>query len=122
MIVPLLALPAAGVDVCATLERELANRMTPFLASGNGRFYFGGASLAGNSDSPVWPVSENETLGFTHPFLRDGRARGEGIVCESITGCGHSLWGWNFYRQTCAAPARMHPSMMEPTQQHGSTS
>ena len=48
----------------------------------------------------MWNVRENETLGITHPFFRDGRARGEAIVCDEVTGCGHSLWGWDFYRET----------------------
>ena len=35
-----------------------------------------------------------------HPWFRDGRARGIAIVCDEITGCGHDLHGWEFYRDT----------------------
>ena len=45
-------------------------------------------------------MTENETLGFRHVFWRDGRARGEGIVTDDITGTGHSYWGWEFWRKT----------------------
>lgn len=37
---------------------------------------------------------------FTHPYFRDGRARGDAITCDAITGCGHSLNNWEFYRET----------------------
>ena len=83
------------------LERDLAGKISPFLGSQKGSFYFGGQSGAQHTPlTSLWPVRENETLGFTHPFFRDGRARGEAIVCDEITGCGHSLNGWEFYRNT----------------------
>eukprot|EP00665_Eupelagonemidae_sp_cell47_P001514 gene1514-8064_t len=100
------AAPPARWDACAFLEREMAGRMTPFLAGRRGAMYFAGQSLAGGDVSPVWPVRENETrgpsepaaleegrwgtrkgpLGITHAFFRDGRARGEAIVCDEVTG------------------------------------
>ena len=49
----------------------------------------GGYSNAGHgkpSGAGGWLISEEETLGFTHPFFRDGRARGAAIVCDEITG------------------------------------
>ena len=61
----------------------------------------GGQSLAQNSPlTSLWNVRENETLGFMHPYFRDGRARGIAIVCDEVTGCGHDLHGWEFYRDT----------------------
>ena len=99
LVVVAAARSAAAYDYNAFLEREVLNKVTPFMASGNGRFYFGGTSIAGGDNSPVWPNNQNETLGFMHPFLRDGRARGMAITCDSITGCGHSLWNWDFYRE-----------------------
>ena len=47
----------------------------------------GGYSNAGHgkpSGAGGWLISEEETLGFTHPFFRDGRARGAAIVCDEI--------------------------------------
>lgn len=105
MLPPVLMASAAAAapaqwDACSFLEREMAGRMTPFLSGRRGAMYFAGQSLAGGEESPVWPVRENETLGITHAFFRDGRARGEAIVCDEVSGCGHSLWGWSFYRET----------------------
>ena len=94
-------LPPSG-DICAFLEQEVAGKVTPFLGSKHGIYY-----VAGQSHSPeppdsrtLWETRENETLGFTHAFLRDGRSRGEGIVTDRVTGTGHDTWGWEFWRNT----------------------
>jgi hypothetical protein len=92
---------ASTLDVLALLERDLQGKMSPFLAGRRGSFYIGGQSLAQNTPlTSLWNVRENETLGFMHPYFRDGRARGIAIVCDEITGCGHDLHGWEFYRDT----------------------
>ena len=96
-----LALVSASKSPLDILERDLQGIMSPFLSGRRGSFYIGGQSLAANKPlTTLWQIRENETIGFTHPFFRDSRARGEAIVCDDITGCGHSLWGWDFYRQT----------------------
>ena len=88
-------------DILALLERDVVGKVSPFLAGRRGSFYLGGQSLAQNSPlTSLWNVRENETLGFMHPWFRDGRARGIAIVCDEITGCGHDLHGWEFYRDT----------------------
>jgi hypothetical protein len=93
------AAPAA--DILALLERDMAGKMTPWLAGRRGSFYMGGQSLAANNPlTSLWNVRENETLGFMHPYFRDGRTRGGAIVCDEITGCGHDLMNWDFYRDT----------------------
>ena len=76
------ASPPTPLDV---LERDLAGLMSHFLAGRRGSFYIGGQSLAQTSPlTSLWDVLENETLGFTHPFFRDGRARGEAITCDKF--------------------------------------
>ena len=76
-------------DILAMLERDLQGKMTPFLAGRRGSFYLGGRSLAQNSPlTTLWNVRTNETLGFRHPYFRDGRARGIAITCDELTGCG----------------------------------
>jgi hypothetical protein len=88
-------------DILALLERDLQGKMTPWLAGRRGSFYMGGQSLAQNNPlTSLWDVRENETIGFMHPYFRDSRARGIAIVCDEITGCGHSLHDWEFYRDT----------------------
>ena len=83
------------------LERDLQGIMTPFLGSQHGSFYLGGQSAPQFTPlTTLWPIRENETIGFTHPYFRDGRARGASITCDPITGCGHSLRDWEFYRNT----------------------
>lgn len=92
-----------STDICAILEQETQGKVTPFLSSRHGIYYLAGQSVPPNpvkDPRMLWVVNENETLGFTHPFLHDGRARGEGIVTDRITGTGHSLWGWEFWRNT----------------------
>ena len=74
---------ATDPDILALLERDLQGKISPFLAGRHGSFYIGGQSLAqSNPLTSLWPVKENETLGFMHPFFRDGRARGIAITCD----------------------------------------
>ena len=88
-------------DILSLLERDVAGKMSPWLAGRRGSFYMGGQSLAQTSPlTTLWNVMENETLGFMHPYFRDGRARGIAITCDELTGCGHDLHGWEFYRET----------------------
>ena len=90
----------SNVDILGMLERD-AGKVSPFLAGRRGSFYMGGQSLAANNPlTSLWPVKENETLGFMHPYFRDARARGIAITCDEVTGCGHSLNDWEFYRDT----------------------
>ena len=108
MVQHLLAVALGGVvssapptDIVGLLERDLQGKMSPFLSGRKGSFYIGGQSLAQNSPlTSRWAIKENETLGFMHPYFRDGRARGIGITCDQLTGCGHDLHGWEFYRDT----------------------
>ncbi len=84
-------------DYCKMLARDIAGRQHGFLA-GNHLYYVGGASDA------KWRTREHETLGFTHPMFRDGRARGHGIADDKgHTGTGHDMWGWEFWRNVRAA-------------------
>jgi len=79
------------------LERDIEGEHHGFLA-GNKLYYVSGMSPA------EWDrMSETETLGFTHPIFRDGRARGFGIVTEAQSGTGHDCWGWDFYRHNKGA-------------------
>jgi hypothetical protein len=84
-------------DYCAMLERDIEGAHHGFLA-GNRLYYVAGLSAA------EWDhMIEAETLGFTHPMFRDGRARGTGIVDDPDTGTGHDAWGWDFYRHVRGA-------------------
>ena len=83
-------------DYCAMLARDIQGIQHGFLA-GKHLYYCGGKT---NAD---WKVTENETLGFTHPLFRDGRARGYGIVTDTESGTGHDKWGWEFWRETRVA-------------------
>ncbi len=75
-------------DYCRMLARDVAGKQHGFLA-GNDLYYVGGAF------SDTWKLREHETLGFTHPMFRDGRARGFGL--------GHDKWGWDYWRKMRAA-------------------
>ena len=95
---PGLVYAAAGAprtDYGAMLARDIAGKQHGFLA-GNHLYYIGGQSDA------KWRTVEHETIGFTHPMFRDGRARGHGIV-SGRGGTGHDKWGWEFWRKTRAA-------------------
>jgi len=87
-------------DYCAMLARDIAGKQHGFLA-GNHLYYVGGQCDA------KWRVTEHETLGFTHPMFRDGRARGHGIVAGQ-GGTGHDKWGWEFWRHVRAAYGTVH--------------
>ena len=82
-------------DYCAMLSQEIQGKKHGFLA-GNLTYYIGGFR-------PVWNHSEDETLGFTHPFHHDLRSRGHGMVQHGATGYGHDLQGWEFYKATKVA-------------------
>ena len=88
---------ALYTDYCAMLARDVLGKRHGFLA-GNHLYYVGGTS------DTNWRTTEHETLGFTHPMFRDGRARGHGIVDDATrTGTGHDMWGWEFWRKVRAA-------------------
>ena len=87
-------------DYCARLEQESRGLKAPFISGKKGALYVAGQSHPGGSGQTIWPIIENETIGFTHAFFHDGRARGEAIVSDELTGTGHSLWGWEFWRNT----------------------
>jgi len=59
-------------------------------------YYIGGAS------DVKWRTREHETIGLTHPFFRDGRARGFGIAAGA-GGTGHDKMGWEFWNQVRGA-------------------
>jgi len=92
---PAFAAPPPRTDYCEMLARNIAGRQHGFLA-GNHLYYVGGQCDA------EWHVTEHETLGFTHPMFRDGRARGHGIV-TGAGGTGHDKWGWEFWRRVRTA-------------------
>lgn len=82
-------------DYCQMLARDIQGKGHGFLA-GNLLYYVGGQASA------EWNIIEEETLGFTHPFFRDGRARGIGIVTNQY-GAGNNKWGWEFWCRTRGA-------------------
>ncbi len=82
-------------DYCQMLARDIQGKQHGFLA-GHHLYYVGGAASA------EWKIREHETLGFTHPMFRDGRARGHGIV-SGDGGTGHDMWGWEFWRRVRTA-------------------
>jgi len=84
-------------DYCKMLERDIQDQHYGFIA-GNTMYYVAGAFGA------YWHENwESETIGFTHPMFRDGRARGRGIVDVQPGGKGHDYWGWEFWRRTRCA-------------------
>ncbi|MCH2036068.1 MAG: hypothetical protein MK120_03865 [Puniceicoccaceae bacterium] len=82
-------------DYCSMLSQEIQGKKHGFLA-GNKTYYIGGFT-------PSWYISENDTIGFTHPFHNDLRSRGYGMVQDPETGYGHDLTGWEFYKHTKVA-------------------
>ena len=84
-------------DYCEMLERDIQGEHYGFIA-GNKLYYVAGSF--GAYWDEFW---EPETLGFTHPLFRDGRARGNAIVQSEIGGDGHDSWGWEFWRKTRSA-------------------
>ena len=82
-------------DYCEMLARDIEGKMHSFIA-GNHMYYIGGKV------SPEWRHRNHETLGFTHPMFRDGRARGFGIA-TGVGGSGHDKFGWDFWNQVRGA-------------------
>ena len=90
------ALQPPSADYCEMLERDIQGEHYGFVA-GNKLYYVAGAFGA------YWDqYQESETLGFTHPLFRDGRARGHAII-NADGGRGHDSWGWEFWRKTRSA-------------------
>lgn len=82
-------------DYCDMLSQEIQGKKHGFMA-GNLTYYIGGFF-------PSWRHSEDETIGFTHPFHHDLRSRGHGMVQDANTGYGHDYSGWEFYKHTKVA-------------------
>ena len=82
-------------DFCAMLERDIQDKLYSFIA-GNKMYYIGGKV------DEYWNPVHSETIGFTHPMFRDGRARGYGIV-DGKGGKGHDKFGWEFWNYVKAA-------------------
>jgi len=85
----------APIDRCRLLAREIEGVQHAFLA-GNHMYYIGGRFDA------AWRQREHETIGLTHPFFRDGRARGYGIA-TGPGGTGHDKFGWDFWKHVRGA-------------------
>ena len=82
-------------DYCQMLERDIQGKMYSFLA-GNHMYYIGGKV------NEYWEPVYSETLGFSHPLFRDGRARGYGIATGK-GGKGHDKFGWEFWNHVKGA-------------------
>ena len=82
-------------DYCQMLERDIQDKMYSFMA-GNKMYYIGGKV------DEYWRPVHSETIGFTHPMFRDGRARGYGIV-DGKGGKGHDKFGWEFWNHVKGA-------------------
>ena len=84
-------------DYCKRLEQEIQGRKHGFLA-GNVTYYVGGYHAS-------WKLCEDETIGLTHPFHHDLRARGAALVGSGVsgtenTGTGNDFMSWEFYKDT----------------------
>lgn len=84
-------------DYCQKLEQEIQGRKHGFLA-GNVCYYVGGFHAS-------WHPMEDETIGLTHPFHHDLRARGAALVDSELvgpenTGRGNDYLSWEFYKDT----------------------
>jgi hypothetical protein len=84
-------------DYCQRLEQEIQGRKHGFLA-GNVTYYVGGYHAS-------WNLVEDETIGLTHPFHHDLRARGAALLESEIrgkenTGHGNDYMSWEFYKDT----------------------
>ncbi|MDF1850790.1 MAG: hypothetical protein P1U85_08155 [Verrucomicrobiales bacterium] len=84
-------------DYCQWLEQEIQGRKHGFLA-GNVAYYVGGFHAS-------WKPIEDETIGLTHPFHKDLRSRGIGLLKSELTGTedtgiGNDYHGWEFYKDT----------------------
>ena len=82
-------------DYCKMLERDIQGKMYSFIA-GNHMYYIGGKV------NEYWKPVYSETIGFSHPMFRDGRARGYGIA-KGKGGIGHDKFGWEFWNHTKGA-------------------
>ena len=87
----------AFTDYCSRLEHDIQGRKHGFLA-GNVTYYVGGFHAS-------WRTIEDETIGLTHPFYHDLRARGAARVQSEITGTentgtGNDYMSWEFYKDT----------------------
>ena len=87
----------APSDYCQRLEQEIQGRKHGFLV-GNFTYYVGGFHAS-------WKLIEDETIGLTHPFHHDLRARGAALVDSEIegrenTGTGNDYLSWEFYKDT----------------------
>jgi hypothetical protein len=82
-------------DYCEMLERDIQGKMYSFIA-GNHMYYIGGKV------NEYWNPVHSETIGFTHPMFRDGRARGYGIA-SGKGGKGHDKFGWEFWNHVKGA-------------------
>lgn len=82
-------------DYCQMLERDIQGKMYSFIA-GNHMYYIGGKV------NEYWKPVYSETIGFSHPMFRDGRARGYGIATGK-GGKGHDKFGWEFWNHTKGA-------------------
>lgn len=87
----------AFTDYCKRLEHDIQGRKHGFLA-GNLTYYVGGFHAS-------WNPIEDETIGLTHPFYHDLRARGSALLSSEITGTentgiGNDYLGWEFYKDT----------------------
>ena len=76
-------------DYCEMLARDIEGKQHSFIA-GNNMYYIGGKV------DEWWRHRYHETIGFTHPMFRDGRARGYGIATGD-GGTGHDKFGWEFW-------------------------
>ena len=93
-------------DYCQKLEQEIQGRKHGFLA-GNVCYYVGGFHAS-------WHPMEDETIGLTHPFHHDLRARGAALVDSELvgpenTGRGNDYLSWEFYKDTrvlCDGPQK----------------
>lgn len=81
--------PPPATDYCEFLARDIQGKQHAFLA-GNHMYYIGGKV------DEWWRPVRSETIGFSHPIFRDGRARGYGIA-TGPGGKGHDKWGWEFW-------------------------
>ena len=80
-------------DYCDMLgQDDIQGKKTGFLA-GNKVYYVGGKAL-------VQHISQNETIGLTHPMFHDLRSRGTGIASYKGVGTGNDFDGWEFHRAT----------------------
>jgi len=88
LVLPTRAVPPEA-DYCEMLARDVEGKQYSFIA-GNHMYYIGGKV------DEKWRPREHETIGFTHPMFRDGRARGFGIA-TGAGGTGHDKMGWEFW-------------------------